>query len=302
LTNQEEKITIWFIINPISGGKSKTRLIKKIERYLDLARFKHSIYKTEYKGHGKEIAQNAVDQQIDLVCAVGGDGTIHEIAGQLIESKTGLCIIAKGSGNGIANHLGIPKKIKKAISIINKGLIAQIDTVAVNDSHFIGTAGFGIDALIAEQFSKDPKRGLKTYIKHSIREFINLKPIKIQIESDRHKQSVQAFMLCIANTSEFGNRFKISPKSSVRDGMLELIIVRPFPKWKGGIIAAKIFSRKAYRSKYIDIISVREGQLELSQEIAHYDGEFITAPSRISFKVLPNSLKVMIPEKKLSKI
>ena len=195
-----------------------------------------------------------------------------------------------------------PEKIKEAISIINKGLIAQIDTEAVNDSHFIGTAGFGIDALIAEQFSKDPKRGIKTYIKHSIREFINLKPIKIHIESDRHKQSVEAFMLCIANTSEFGNRFKISPKSSVRDGMLELIIVSPFPKWKGGIIAAKIFSRKAYRSKYIDIISVREGQLELSQEIAHYDGEFITAPSRISFKVLPKSLKVMIPEKKLSKI
>ncbi len=302
MTNQQEKITIWFIINPISGGKRKTSLVKKIERYLDHTRFEHSIFTTEYEGHGKEIAHDAVDKNIDLVCAAGGDGTIHEIAGQLIQSKTGLCIIPKGSGNGIANHLRIPKKTKKAISIINNGLIAQIDAVAVNDSYFIGTAGFGIDAIIAAQFAKDPKRGLKTYIKHSIREFINLKPIKIHIKSSMNTQTVQAFMLCIANTSEFGNRFKISPKSSVRDAMLELIVVRPFPKWKGGIIAAKIFSRKANRSKYIDTISVREGQLELSQKIAHYDGEFIEAPSRISFKVLPESLKVMIPEKSLNKI
>ena len=297
MTIQQDKISIWFIVNPISGGKRKGTIVKKIERHLDHSRFSYSIYYTKYEGHGKEIARRAVQENIPLVCAVGGDGTIHEIAGELIQSESTLCVIPKGSGNGIANHLGIPKKIKKAISVINKGIITRIDTVAVNDAFFVGTAGFGIDAVIAEKFSNDSKRGLKTYVKHSIREFINLKPIKIHIDSSQKKQTVEAFMLCIANTSEFGNRFKISPKSSVTDGMLELIIVRPFPKWKGGLIAAKIFGNKSYRSRYIDTISVKEGKLELSKNIAHYDGEFVSAHDTIMFNVIPKSLKVMILDK-----
>lgn len=302
MTNHAEKTSIWFIVNPISGGKNKKTLARKIANYLDLNIFKYQIILTEYKGHAKEIAIQAVKEKVSFVCAVGGDGTIHEIGKELIHSNTALCVIPKGSGNGIANHLGLSKKTKKAIQCINAGIVAEIDTVAVNSSYFLGTSGFGIDALIAQQFDKDPKRGFKTYIKHSFREFINLKPMRIHVEALGQNMKIEAFMLCIANTSEFGNRFRISPKSSVRDGLLELIIVRPFPKWKGAIVAAHFFGKKAHNSKYIETISVSEGKIELSKNMAHYDGEFVEEHKSIAFKVVPSSLKIVVPQNKLNKI
>ena len=302
MIKQIEKAVIWFIINPISGGKEKKTLQLKIAKHLDLNNYSYKIILTQHKGHANEIAVKAVKAEVPFVCAVGGDGTIHEIGKELINTNTTLCIIPKGSGNGIANHLGIYKKTRKAIQCINEQVIAQIDTVAVNSSFFLGTSGFGIDAVIAEQFNKDPKRGLKTYIKHSLKEFINLKPIKVQIEAIEQKIKVEAFMLCIANTSEFGNRFKISPKSSVRDGVLELIIVRPFPKWKAAIVAARFFGKNAHKSKYIETISTTGGKIELSENIAHYDGEFVKNHKSIVFNVLPSSLKIVVPKNRLNKI
>ena len=289
-------------MNPISGGKNKQSIARKIAKYLDEQIFTYKILMTEHKGHAKEITLKAIKENVTFVCAIGGDGTIHEIGKELINTNTTLCIIPKGSGNGIANHLGIYKKTRKAIQCINEQVITQIDTVAVNSSFFLGTSGFGIDAVIAERFDKDPKRGLKTYIKHSLKEFINLKPIKVQIESIEQKIKVEAFMLCIVNTSEFGNRFKISPKSSVRDGVLELIIVRPFPKWKAAIVAARFFGKNAHKSKYIETISTTGGKIELSENIAHYDGEFVKEHKSIVFNVLPSSLKIVVPKNRLNKI
>ena len=302
MTNPKEKSAIWFIINPISGGKKKKSLVEKIDKYLDEQRFYYKIFTTEYKGHAKAITQLAITENIPFVCAVGGDGTIHEIGKELIHSNTTLCIIPKGSGNGIANHMGIDKKTKKAIECINEQVITKIDTVAVNTSFFIGTSGFGIDAVIAERFDKDPKRGLKTYIKHSIKEFLKLKPIKVQINASESKLKVEAFMCCIANTSEFGNRFKISPKSSVRDGSLELILIRPFPKWKVAIFIARFFTKNASKSKYIQTISTSGGTIELSKNVAHYDGEFVNEKKSIVFNVIPSSLKIVVPKNNLHRI
>ncbi len=302
MTNQTENSVIWFIVNPISGDKSKKKLEGEIIKHLDLKSFRYKIILTEYKGHAKEIASKAVQEKIAFVCAVGGDGTIHEIGKELINSNTVLCIIPKGSGNGIANHMGIYKKTRRAIECINERVVIDMDTVAVNASFFIGTSGFGIDAVIAQKFEKDPNRGFKTYIKHSLKEFINLKPIRVDIEAGGQKIKLDAFMLCIANTSEFGNGFKISPKSSVRDGMLELILVRPFPKWKAAIVAARFFNNNAHKSKYIQTVSATEGRIDLSKNNAHYDGEFVEEQKSINFRVLPKSLKIVVPKNRLHSI
>lgn len=302
MTIQEEKISIWFIINPISGGKRKKTISHKILKHLDLLRFETSFFYTEHKGHALEITNNAIKENVQIVCAVGGDGTIHEIGTRLIHSSTALAIIPRGSGNGIANHLGISKKIKKAIDCINNNRMTLMDTVSVNDSFFIGTSGFGIDALIAEKFDSDKKRGFKTYLKHSFKEFIKLKPIQIKININNKGEEIEAFMLCFANTSEFGNRFIISPHSSVKDGQIEMVIVRPFPKWKGPLIAAKFFGKTRGQSKYIETKVVTEAKIELINRIAHYDGESFQVNKEVFLKVLPASLKVVVPMNKTLKI
>lgn len=277
-------------------------LSTKISKYIDHDKFKVSLFYTEFKGHAADIARKAVKEKISFVCAVGGDGTIHEIGIQLIGTDTALCIIPKGSGNGIANHLGLPKKYKKAIFCINRKEVRCIDTVAVNDSYFIGTSGFGIDAIIAQKFDSDKKRGFKTYLKHSIKAFINLKPIHVKIELGSEVREVAAFMLCIANTSEFGNRFRISPQSSVTDGILEMLIVHPFPKWKAAMIATNFFGKKGDRSKYVETIAFKEARLQLSESRAHYDGEFVKENKSVFFKVMPKSLNIVIDSEKLNKI
>ena len=302
MQNQEEKISIWFIINPISGGKRNTIRSNKILKHLDLFKLEPSFYYTEYRGHAVQIADKAVEEKVNIVCAVGGDGTIHEIGLRLIHSQTALAIIPRGSGNGIANHLGVSKKIKKAIDSINQYRIDLMDTVSVNDSFFIGTAGYGIDAIIAEKFDSDKKRGLKTYLKHSFKEFIKLKPIQIKIETHGKMEEIEAFMLCIANTSEFGNRFIISPNSSVKDGKIEIIIVRPFPKWKGPLVAAKFFGKRPRKSRYIETKVITEAKIELMQSTAHYDGESVQENKSVVLKVIPSSLKVILPIKKMHKI
>ena len=198
----------------------------------------------------------------------------------------------------MANLINLEREYEK-VKNIEEFLDSQskAKTIYVT-GHSLGGGISNIACLrIAQKFEKDPNRGFKTYIKHSLKEFINLKPIRVDIEAGGQKIELDAFMLCIANTSEFGNGFKISPKSSVRDGMLELILVRPFPKWKAAIVAARFFNKKAHKSKYIQTVSATEGRIDLSKNNAHYDGEFVEEHKSINFRVLPKSLKIVVPKK-----
>ena len=162
------KLSIWFVVNPISGTRRKKKLPTLIRKYLNHEKYSYRIIYSKYRGHAGEIAREAVLKEIDVVCAVGGDGSAHEVGVNLIHSKSVMAIIPWGSGNGISNHMGIPLRTIRAIACINNNFIIDIDTVSVNNSHFLGIGGYGIDAFIAKKFASAGKRGLKTYIKHTI--------------------------------------------------------------------------------------------------------------------------------------
>ena len=131
--------SILFIVNPISGSGHKESALKAIERYLDRDRFNSEICYTEYAGHGTEIAREAAARGIDIVVAVGGDGTVNEIAGSLVGTETALAIIPCGSGNGLARHLQIPMNPVSAVKFINTGTIARLDHGTINGRHFFCT-------------------------------------------------------------------------------------------------------------------------------------------------------------------
>ncbi len=298
----EKKSTIWFVINPISGTRRKKKLPNLIRKYLNHDKFSYKIYYSRYKGHAGEIAREAVNENIDVVCAVGGDGSVHEIGINLIHSKTTLAIIPWGSGNGISNHMGIPLRTIRALACLNRFDSIHIDTVSVNDSHFLGIGGYGIDAFIAKKFDQTKKRGLKTYIKHTVKEFYKFKPIDVSIEIGQEHKRVKAFLLSVANTSEFGNRFALSPKSSVQDGVLEMIIVKPFPKWTSPFLVARFLRKKGDKSKFVETISFKKAILNLSDDLAHYDGEHIKENKTIKIEVVPRSLKIVVNNKKIARI
>jgi len=292
------KQRIRFIINPISGVGQKGDIPSLIEEYIDASKFEYDIAFTEYHKHAKQIAIDSVVEGFDVVCAVGGDGSVHEVGTALIGTKTKLAILPSGSGNGLARHLKIPLNIIKAIQSINELYEIQMDTVLVNDKSFIGIGGYGFDALIAKKFNEGNVRGFRKYIQLVFKEYIGYLPKRVVFELDGVKREEDVVLCTIANASEFGNGFCISPNSSVVDGKLELCLLRPFSIWSAPSIAYRYFKRTAHKSRFTEIIPFKKGRIFLSEKIAHYDGEPFVVREELNIEVVPKSLYILVGKKK----
>lgn len=291
------KQKIRFIINPISGVAKKGDLPQLIEANLDHSKFDYDIAITEYKKHAKKIAYEASLEGIDIVCAVGGDGSVHEVGTVLIGTQTKLAILPCGSGNGLARHLGIPINIAKAIECINKDASIRMDTVLVNDKPFLGIGGYGFDALIARKFDNYHSRGFWSYVKLIFREFIRYNPINVSVDLNGEIKNMPVVLCTIANSSEFGNGFVVSPTSDVTDGKIELCLLKPFSIWSAPSVAYRFFRRTSHKSKFSEVISFQKARIKLSQNIAHYDGEPFDVRNELNIQVVPRSLNILIGKK-----
>jgi diacylglycerol kinase (ATP) len=286
---------IWFIINPISGIRRKDDIPVLINKHLDQEKFEFTIRYTEFKGHAIELTKQAIDEKIDIVCAVGGDGSVHEVGTTLIGASTKLAILPIGSGNGLARHMRIPLNIPKAIQCINESHSIAMDTVLVNDKPVLGFTGFGVDAVIAKKFDEDKKRGFWTYVKHVFREFFKYNPINISIDTNGQIKKTPAVLCTVANTSEFGNGFKISPNSDATDGKLELFILKPFSWWRLPELAVQFFTGNSYRSPYAEVISFEKARINFSNnKMGQYDGEPVKVGNELNVQVVPRSLNIVI--------
>ncbi len=288
------KERIRFIINPISGVGRKNTIPPMIESHLDKERFDYDIMYTEYKQHARELALQASEENIDIVCAVGGDGSVHEVGTALIGTKTKLAIIPTGSGNGLARHLNIPLGIKDAIYCINFSKCIEMDTVLVNDKSFLGVGGYGLDAVVAKKFDEHHKRGFINYIYLTIREFFRFNPMNVSIDVDGKVKTLPVVLLTVANSSQFGNGFTVSPKSDVTDGELELVVLKPFSLWHIPSLVFRFFSKKSDRSRYSEVISFKNAKIQSSRQLAHYDGEPMDVLSELNVSVVPKSLNIVV--------
>ena len=290
------KIKIAFIINPIAGGKNKFHFSQTIEKVLDLSKFEYQIIQTERVNHAFDLTKIAIQEGAKIVVAVGGDGTINEIAAALVGTQTKLAIIPFGSGNGLARALKIPMNTSKALSIINQTNSDLIDVAKLNDNFFFNMSGLGFDAHISHVFSKDKKRGLLGYIKATFRELKNYKSENYQINIDGKLINERAFILSIANSSQYGNEAHIAPRAQLHDGLLDLIIVKPFPLILMPIMAFRLFTKSADRSKYL--ISLQGKSIQISnnkKSVIHLDGEAKLINENINISIQPLALNVIVP-------
>jgi len=288
------KERIWFIINPISGGRKKSELPDSIELYLDHNRFEYELHYTEYKGHAVSLANDAVSRGIDVVCAVGGDGSVHEVGTALIGSNVRLAIIPYGSGNGLARHMKIPLKLKDAILCINNNHSIAMDTLKVNNKPFLGFGGYGFDAFIAEKFQSSKKRGFLTYVKLVLKEAFRYNPINVSIDANGQVRKLPVFLCSIANTSEFGNGFVVSPKSDATDGQFEVVIVKPFRIWNTPSMLFKFFTGKTDYSGLTEVIKTNQATLVLPHSYGQIDGEPITSGQKVVVSMVPKSLRIIV--------
>jgi diacylglycerol kinase (ATP) len=289
-----------FIINPVSGTGSWKGIEKDIVKYLDPS-FKVVIYYTEYAGHAIELAKDA-SATCDVVTAVGGDGLMNEVARGIIGSDAALAIVPAGSGNALARHLEIPLTHKGAIECINKMNSRIIDSATMNDEDFFAVCGTGYDAEVANQFAKSKKRGFFTYLSLSVKNYFKYKPADYDITIDGKTITEKAFLISIANGSQYGNNAHIAPKASTRDGLLDVCILKPFSLLVSPILALRLFRWSLDRSPYMTVIRGRSIIIrnadKHTQLCIHYDGEPAGYVDEIKVEVAPRTLKVIVPPAK----
>lgn len=287
------KQAIWFIVNPISGGKKKHQnIVQLIDKQLDKQIYSPEIHYTEYAGHATKIAEEAVKQHIPFVVAIGGDGTVNEVGKALINTKTVLGIIPIGSGNGLARELEIPMKPEKAIESLNTPINKQIDVCYVNEVPFFCTAGIGFDAHCAENFSKKTGRGLLNYIKVSFTEFWKYKPLKCIFAGNDY----EVFSITFGNASQYGNNAYITPTAVVDDGYIDCTIISPPSAIQALRLIAQLFSGNIHSSELSENYRGTKFILKSEQSfLIHYDGEPLQMNTKeLVINILEKSLRVMV--------
>ena len=282
------KKKVVFILNPISGTISKAGIPDLIEERLDKDKFDYRIAETQHAGHATDLAREAVEEGVDLVVAVGGDGTVNEVGRSLINTKSALGILPCGSGNGLARHLNLPMNLKKCIDIINCYDVKALDYGIINNHPFFCTCGMGFDAFISMKFAEAGKRGPITYMQKVLEEGLSYEPETYVIEDEDGTHRYKAFLVSAANASQYGNNAYIAPQASMSDGLLDIIIMEPFDLIEAPQVAIELFNKtldknlkiKTFRAKHI-----------------HYDGDPTTSGADVDISVVPKGINIVVNPK-----
>ena len=291
------KQRIRFIINPISGKKHKDHLPEQIEAHLDLSKFDYEVTVSEYAGHAKLLAQEAIDAHFDILAVAGGDGSINEVGTRLIGTDTALAVIPCGSGNGLSRCLNIPLDPIKALDVINKNYRRKIDTVEVNGVPFISISGTGYDAKVADDYSKDPRRGFETYFRYIVRNFITMKEQPYTIIMPDETIKVNAFFISFANSNQMGYDVPISPKASLWDGLVDLCIVQKPNPLELPIMGGFMLDGMMDKAPKVKIIQTPEATIIRPQaDVINLDGESIMMDKDLHLRVNPLSLNIICNE------
>ncbi|MBN1116304.1 MAG: diacylglycerol kinase family lipid kinase [Bacteroidales bacterium] len=290
------KQKIAFIINPVSGKGKNRNLAKLLSKKFNSDAWEHEILFTKYQGHASELVKECRQNNFDIVVAVGGDGTVNEVASAAYTEGLIMGIIPNGSGNGLARSLRIPINHKIAIYIIKKGHLTRIDLGSVQDRYFFCTCGSGFDAHIGYKFSKSETRGFKTYIKMILREFFGYGSKKFKLKLDGQKYTKRAFLVTVANAGQYGNNAYIAPKAKLNDGKLEVSVLKPFPWYKALQLALRLFARNIDRSRYIETFQVEKVTFRKKKEYEfHIDGEPLILQGPVKIRIIPKGLNVIVP-------
>lgn len=289
------KKTITFILNPISGTTSKAGVPELIGRTIDKELFDYDIVYTERAGHATEIAAEAAEKGVDIVVAVGGDGTVNEVGRALIHTSAALAIMPCGSGNGLARHLMLPMNLKRSLETINKCVIHDLDYGVINDIPFFCTCGMGFDAFVSMKFAEAGKRGPITYVENVLREGLRYKPETYVISDETGTKIRKAFLISCANASQYGNNAYIAPHASMADGLLDIIIMEPFEMIDAPQISMDLFSKTIENNSKIKMLKSSRVLVKRENEgYIHYDGDPIMAGKEIEIHVEHKGIKMVV--------
>ena len=276
-----------FIVNPISGQGRKKRIISR------LTEAGYKVVCTEYAGHAEKLAREAVDS---VIVAVGGDGTVNEVARGLVGTGKTLGIIPCGSGDGLARHLGISHNLSKALRTVTSGKVSPLDAGTIDGKLFFSVCGVGFDAVVSERFAKCGRRGLTSYISEGLKTWTVYAPEKYSIVIDGEKIEHEALFITIGNSNQWGNGAKITPLADSSDGILDITVVDGFKAVELPWLAGRLMTGSAHKSSRVH--TYRGQSITITRPSdgpAHADGDWFSAEKAIEIKVMPHALNVLVP-------
>ncbi|WP_163410250.1 diacylglycerol/lipid kinase family protein [Flavobacterium ajazii] len=289
---------IHFIINPISGTGKHNLSTSYIKQYFSADEYKIKVDYTKYKKHAIELTKAAIASAPDCIVACGGDGTINEVASCLIGTKIRLGIIPAGSGNGLASNLKIPRDFEKASTVIKKGKTALIDAGKINQQYFISNTGIGIDALIIKKYERSGKRTLSSYVKATIASSLQFKTQPAVITFNGKTIVSKPFMVFISNSNEMGYNMSLTPKASLNDGLLDLVVIPELSFTEKLALGYYILRNSIEKFKKAEHFLTRDIRIEMPHKIftdAQIDGEQHNLKSNIvQASILPGALTVLV--------
>ena len=295
---------ILFLVNPISGTRTKEKIIAFIAKKLDAANISFSIDYTNATGNYTTLKEQVVAKRITDIVIVGGDGSVNQVVQAFAEMRLRFGILPVGSGNGLARAAGIPTKIKRALQVIVEGNTMPVDAFTINDTFSCMLSGLGFDAQVAHNFARKAKRGLFNYTKESLLHFFKAQPYGFEIKLPEFSFFTDAFLISIANSNQFGNNVTIAPQAKLNDGLLDVIVVQKMHKVKLPYAILKQLSgnnkmqQLVEDMKHKNIVYFQTPSLEISNlKLAplHIDGEAVASAQHLVIKVLPNYFTLFVP-------
>jgi YegS/Rv2252/BmrU family lipid kinase len=297
LMSEQQKQRLLFVVNPFAGIGQKKNFQSLLEANLDKSKFNFHVEYTTHPGHARELAATAINDQYDVVVAVGGDGSVNEIASALIDTNVKLGIIPAGSGNGFAGFLGYTRNIAQSIRDLNTAQAIKIDTCQLNDKPYVNVAGVGFDAWVAHKTKRNKFRGFFGYAKTAIQESLRYKIQNFTIRLDGKTIERSALCIEVANATMFGYNMKIAPLAKLDDGLLDVVIIKKAVKLRYFPSMVRFPLGNIHKSSLVEYHTAREVEIIPHGECAyHMDGEGFLSSHSLKFSIKPLSLTVLKPQ------
>lgn len=287
---------IVFIVNPKAGTNLQKHIRKSVDQHLDHRRFIYGIWHTEKAGHAAELARKAREEGYEIVVAVGGDGSINEVASELMHTDIALGIIPAGSGNGLAMHLGYGRDIDQAVRKLNTATIKSIDCGLLNGRPFINLAGIGFDGLVAKRMKGSQWRGFLPYFLRSVEAGLTYTAHQCTIETEDRTITGKCFVITVANGPMYGYNFQIAPDARLDDGLFSVVLFRDVPRWQYFAAIPSSLKGNIYDAGFVEHFAAR--RVKITSEglnFVHIDGESIEMEGELVFEMVPKALKILVP-------
>lgn len=293
---------IIYLVNPISGTRSKTALESLITKATKARGIPFEILPTVANGNYAFVKQKILEEGVTDIVICGGDGSVSQVVFCLADCDVRFGIIPMGSGNGLAFAAGIPRSAMKALDVIFTGQARLTDAFMVNNQFACMLCGLGFDAKVAHEFAVQPKRGLATYASLTTRNFFSAQAYPFQIKANKLTFTTEAFFISVANSNQFGNNFTIAPKAILSDGLLDVVIVKKIAKplllltVMKQVLAGKL--RRIENSLRSPVIYFQTDELviiNISDAPMHIDGEPRETMEQLRIRVLPQFFYLIHP-------